>query len=178
MPEQQFLAAVVCHDLQHPSDVAETCFGEGGTLVQPDCVCGMQAGSITVPATGGMFYLSQRPYLVTGSLRDQLLYPQPPRLVWDKTNKATKAKSVSHHGHIMPAMLLLPFALPELELWQSKRQKHGLVRWGDGLQGHVDLIGHHHVCCFRRFTMWTSHAGNPATSSSCEEAWSRDTCVM
>jgi len=53
---------------------------------------GMQAGSITVPATGGMFYLSQRPYLVSGSLRDQLLYPQPPRLVWEKTSKATKAK--------------------------------------------------------------------------------------
>ena len=52
----------------------------------------MQAGSITVPAEGGMFYLSQRPYLVSGSLRDQLLYPQPPRLVWQKASKATKAK--------------------------------------------------------------------------------------
>ena len=53
---------------------------------------GLQAGSITVPAQGGMFYLSQRPYLVSGSLRDQLLYPQPPRLVWDRASKATKAK--------------------------------------------------------------------------------------
>lgn len=52
----------------------------------------LQAGSITVPGEGGMFYLSQRPYLVSGSLRDQLLYPQPPRLVWEKTCKATKAK--------------------------------------------------------------------------------------
>ncbi|KAL0051485.1 hypothetical protein WJX82_008361 [Trebouxia sp. C0006] len=52
----------------------------------------LQAGSITVPGEGGMFYLSQRPYLVSGSLRDQLLYPQPPRLVWEKTSKATKAK--------------------------------------------------------------------------------------
>ena len=51
-----------------------------------------QAGSITVPAPGAMFYLSQRPYLVTGSLRDQLLYPQPPRLVWESASKATKAK--------------------------------------------------------------------------------------
>lgn len=55
-------------------------------------VCGMQAGSITVPAQGGMFYLSQRPYLVSGSLRDQLLYPQPPRLVWQNASKPNKAK--------------------------------------------------------------------------------------
>lgn len=27
----------------------------------------------------GVFYLSQRPYLVSGTLRDQLLYPFPPR---------------------------------------------------------------------------------------------------
>lgn len=52
----------------------------------------LQAGSITVPEQGGMFYLSQRPYLVSGSLRDQLLYPQPPRLVWETTPKHTKAK--------------------------------------------------------------------------------------
>ena len=34
------------------------------------------------PEKGSMFYLSQRPYLVSGTLRDQLLYPFPPRAVW------------------------------------------------------------------------------------------------
>ena len=38
----------------------------------------LQGGEITVPGLGSMFYLSQRPYLVSGTLRDQLLYPQPP----------------------------------------------------------------------------------------------------
>ncbi|KAL3151953.1 hypothetical protein ABBQ32_001078 [Trebouxia sp. C0010 RCD-2024] len=52
----------------------------------------LQSGSITVPQPGAMFYLSQRPYLVSGSLRDQLLYPQPPRLVWQNASKDTKAK--------------------------------------------------------------------------------------
>lgn len=37
-----------------------------------------QGGEVTVPGKGSMFYLSQRPYLVAGSLRDQILYPWPP----------------------------------------------------------------------------------------------------
>lgn len=40
---------------------------------------------------GSMFYLSQRPYLVSGTLRDQLLYPQPPRDVWNIASEARKA---------------------------------------------------------------------------------------
>jgi hypothetical protein len=42
----------------------------------------VQAGEITSPPKGELFYLSQRPYLVVGSLRDQLLYPKPPARVW------------------------------------------------------------------------------------------------
>ena len=38
----------------------------------------LQGGDIKTPGTGSMFYLSQRPYLVAGSLRDQLTYPFPP----------------------------------------------------------------------------------------------------
>ncbi len=43
----------------------------------------LQAGTITLPAaSNALFYLSQRPYLVAGTLRDQLLYPLPPMSMW------------------------------------------------------------------------------------------------
>lgn len=43
----------------------------------------LQAGTVTLPTPSNqLFYLSQRPYLVAGSLRDQLLYPLPPRALW------------------------------------------------------------------------------------------------
>lgn len=50
----------------------------------------LQAGEITLPPKGELFYLSQRPYLVAGSLRDQLLYPEPPRAVWETASQKTK----------------------------------------------------------------------------------------
>jgi len=49
-----------------------------------------QAGEITSPPKGRLFYLSQRPYLVVGSLRDQLLYPRPPGVVWAAARPADK----------------------------------------------------------------------------------------
>ncbi|KAF8072505.1 abcD2 [Scenedesmus sp. PABB004] len=51
----------------------------------------LQAGEITAPPKGELFYLSQRPYLVVGSLRDQLLYPSPPARVWAGTSPADRA---------------------------------------------------------------------------------------
>ena len=42
----------------------------------------LQGGHIAAPAPADVFYLSQRPYLVAGTLRDQLLWPLPPRAVW------------------------------------------------------------------------------------------------
>lgn len=42
----------------------------------------LECGEITCPKKSDLFYLSQRPYLVAGTLRDQLLYPDPPRAVW------------------------------------------------------------------------------------------------
>ncbi|KAI7844147.1 hypothetical protein COHA_002282 [Chlorella ohadii] len=52
----------------------------------------LQAGEVTLPPKGELFYLSQRPYLVAGTLRDQLLYPEPPRAVWATASLATRAR--------------------------------------------------------------------------------------
>ena len=52
----------------------------------------LQAGEITLPAKGQLFYLSQRPYLVDGTLRDQLLYPEPPRGVLSAASPASRAR--------------------------------------------------------------------------------------
>jgi len=51
----------------------------------------LQAGEVTSPPKASLFYLSQRPYLVAGSLRDQLLYPAPPRGVWAAASRAERA---------------------------------------------------------------------------------------
>lgn len=55
-----------------------------------------QAGEICCPTKQQLFYLSQRPYLVTGTLRDQLLYPVPPARVWAASSHADQV----HYIHI------------------------------------------------------------------------------
>lgn len=51
----------------------------------------LQSGVISRPPRGEIFYLSQRPYLVRGTLRDQVRYPTPPLSV----SRATKGKKWS-----------------------------------------------------------------------------------
>ena len=51
----------------------------------------LQGGEITLPDTPySTFYLSQRPYLISGSLRDQILYPHPPAAVWEAASPAAR----------------------------------------------------------------------------------------
>lgn len=52
----------------------------------------LQAGEVTLPPKDQIFYISQRPYLVTGTLRDQLLYPEPPRSVWATASERTRQR--------------------------------------------------------------------------------------
>ena len=52
----------------------------------------LQGGEITLPNTPySTFYLSQRPYLISGSLRDQILYPHPPAAVWEAASPEARA---------------------------------------------------------------------------------------
>ena len=41
----------------------------------------LQAGTVTLPARDDMFYLSQRPYTFSGTLKEQLMYPRLPGVV-------------------------------------------------------------------------------------------------
>ncbi|PSC72069.1 ABC transporter D family [Micractinium conductrix] len=69
----------------------------------------LQAGEVVMPPRGELFYLSQRPYLVAGTLRDQLLYPEPPQAVY------AAAKSERTRARIEPWMKSLSLSEEELE---------------------------------------------------------------
>lgn len=50
----------------------------------------LQGGEVTLPPLRELLYLSQKPYIVTGSLRDQITYPRPPAAVWASASAAEK----------------------------------------------------------------------------------------
>eukprot|EP00775_Hariotina_reticulata_P002919 gene2919-3206_t len=60
----------------------------------------LQAGEIMCPSKSELFYLSQRPYLVTGTLRDQLLYPVPPARVWAGSSASDKQHFENVSGQV------------------------------------------------------------------------------
>ncbi len=65
------------------------------------CLCtghGLTLNVMTHYPQGALFYLSQRPYLVVGSLRDQLLYPQPPTAVWNTATAKERADYIAAAG--------------------------------------------------------------------------------
>lgn len=63
----------------------------------------LQAGEISCPTQSHLFYLAQRPYLVAGTLRDQIMYPYPPRDVWNKATPQERALFQSVSGHEPPS---------------------------------------------------------------------------
>lgn len=65
----------------------------------------LQAGEVTYPEKQRLFYLSQRPYLVSGTLRDQLLYPYPPRGVWEGASTKERRLFVEAAGQHPPVQL-------------------------------------------------------------------------
>jgi len=75
----------------------------------------LQAGEITTPGKNKLFYLSQRPYLVAGTLRDQLLYPFPPRAVWTGASIAERSHFVSASNREPPVAIT-----PELDAELAK----------------------------------------------------------
>jgi len=102
-----------------------------------------QAGEITVPPkqSSSLFYISQRPYLVSGSLRDQLLSPHPPAAVWAAASGAERAR-FQHmpHAHLAPDALeeRLCAALEAVELDYLLGRGSGwwqVQNWNETLSG-------------------------------------------
>ncbi|KAG1675038.1 hypothetical protein FOA52_002695 [Chlamydomonas sp. UWO 241] len=60
------------------------------------------AGEIRHPPPKDVFYLSQRPCLVVGSLRDQLLYPFPPTSVWAASGATARSTYIDACGRTPP----------------------------------------------------------------------------
>lgn len=50
----------------------------------------LKAGTITRPSDDDMFFLSQDPYIISGTLKDQIIYPDPPPLIWERSSDEDK----------------------------------------------------------------------------------------
>ena len=87
----------------------------------------LQAGTIAMPDKASVFYLSQRPYLVAGTLRDQLLYPLPPAGVWAVTGARERVLYMAETGAEPPRVT------PGLDEGARMSGWWGLVRkWAQG----------------------------------------------
>lgn len=102
----------------------------------------LQAGEITTPEGGKVFYLSQRPYLVTGTLRDQILYPNPPRSVWRGATPVEHAHFAASSGRVPPppsaeldGQLAACLRAVELEYLLGRHGWEAVHNWNDVLSG-------------------------------------------
>ena len=102
----------------------------------------LQAGEVTLPPKGKLFYLSQRPYLVSGTLRDQLLYPEPPQSVWATASARTRqrmkpwVKSVDMDGESLDERLCQCLEEVELEYLLGRGKGWDQIQsWDETLSG-------------------------------------------
>ena len=102
----------------------------------------LQAGEITLPHKSDLFYLSQRPYLVTGSLRDQLLYPEPPQSVWETASDKSRRtidvwmKSKMYSGEDLEERLCACLEAVELDYLLARGRGWDQIQaWDETLSG-------------------------------------------
>ena len=99
----------------------------------PDDAAPLPAGAIELPPRDEIFYLSQRPYMVSGSLRDQLLYPQPPGHVAAQAPGAAAAAGAK--GRADPEALRRCLDRCEVGYLQDRFGWDAILNWEDTLSG-------------------------------------------
>lgn len=126
----------------------------------------LQAGEVTLPPKGELFYLSQRPYLVAGTLRDQLLYPEPPRAVY--------AASRSERARACVEPWMRSLALGEEELEERLRWGRGAgargrsaAQWGQRSW----CRGVRQRACWLPLATRAAHPAHPAPARPAASAW-------
>lgn len=103
-------------------------------------ICFWQKGTITTPPKSQVFYLSQQAYTVTGTLRDQLLYPDPPRKTWATASRYDRRRFAKIRGRgpgvVNDERLLECIRTVELEYLLSRGQGwNQQQKWEDTLSG-------------------------------------------
>ena len=95
-------------------------------------------GIITRPSQDKMFFLSQRPYLVSGSLRDQLMYPHPSQRLISTSSRHDKAitRKASRNAPLLRDRDLKD-ALGKVELGYLLERYHldSICNWEETLSG-------------------------------------------
>ncbi|QDZ18958.1 peroxisomal long-chain fatty acid import protein [Chloropicon primus] len=95
-------------------------------------------GTIARPSNDKMFFLSQRPYLVTGSLRDQLLYPHPSQKLISSSSRhdAAIARSASkNRPFLRDRDLKDALGKVELDYLLERYSLDTIVNWEETLSG-------------------------------------------
>jgi ABC-type uncharacterized transport system fused permease/ATPase subunit len=95
-------------------------------------------GKVTRPGHESIFFLSQRPYLVSGSLRDQLMYPHPSsRLIASSSrrDKAIARKAAKNSPMVRDRDLKDALAKVEVDYLLDRYTLDSVVNWEETLSG-------------------------------------------